>query len=202
MFSIAIQAGGESRRMGRNKALMLFLGEPLIQRVWRRVSKLSDDIFITANLGQDYSFLPLSVYNDVISSTGALSGLFTALVKAKKSLVAVVACDMPFVNPQLLMAEAQILVGSNMDVVLPHSPDGFEPLHAVYRRETCLPTIQEFLQQGEFKLLSWLERVKVQKITADEMRAFDPDLRAFINVNTLEEFEQAEQLAREIEESV
>jgi molybdopterin-guanine dinucleotide biosynthesis protein A len=110
----------------------------------------------------------------------------------------VVACDMPFVNAWLLLAECDLLSLTQTDAVIPVSPFDNEPFHAVYRRENCLTTVQRALDAGQLRLSSWLSEVQVRKMTLDELAMYDPDFHAFINVNTPLEFKGAESLTRQI----
>jgi molybdopterin-guanine dinucleotide biosynthesis protein A len=88
--------------MGQDKALIPFLGQPLIQRVKERVAKIADEVLVTTNNPEAFGFLQVRLVKDVIPGMGALGGLYTALYAASHPLVAVVACDMPFVNPLIL----------------------------------------------------------------------------------------------------
>ncbi len=196
MLTVVIQAGGESRRMGSNKALLPFLGQPLIARVLARVRPLADEILITTNQREGFEFLDLPLVADVLPGSGALGGLYTALFAASQPLVAVVACDMPFVSPGLLAYQRDLLVAEEADVVLPSTDQGMEPLHALYRRESCLPAVEAALRQGERRMISWFRNVRVRTLMPTEITAIDPASRAFININTPEELIQAEALAR------
>ena len=201
-WSIVIQAGGQSQRMGQNKALMPFLGQPLIERIVQRLmmkKPAADEILINTNQPDLFSFLDLAMFPDLIAGKGPLGGLFTALSVAKFPLVAVVACDMPFINPQLLGLERDLLGVDEWDVVLPRSNDGLEPLHAVYRKDVCLPAIRMALNEDRLRMISWLGDVKVREIGIEELVIIDPDLRSFMNVNTPDEFKRAEQLERPFE---
>ncbi len=189
-----IQAGGESKRMGQNKALLPFRGQPLIERVVKRLQPYSDELILTANRPELFQFLDLPSYPDLITGKGALGGLYTALSAARHPVVAVVACDMPFVNPLLLAAERDLLTSGERDVVIPFSTEGREPLHAVYRKDACLPAIRRALDENRLRMDSWFSDVKVREMSLDEVSAFDPEFRSFMNVNTPEEFRQAEQL--------
>jgi molybdopterin-guanine dinucleotide biosynthesis protein A len=197
MITLAIQAGGESSRMGRDKALMPFLGRPLILRVVESLAAMADEVLITANNPTDYAFLGLPLFADLEPGRGVLGGLYTALHAAKHPLVAVAACDMPFASRALFEYERDLLIETGADVVIPSSADGLEPLHAVYRRATCLPAIQEALMAGEWKLIAWFPAVKVRTLTPAETARHDPQGLAFLNLNTPEEFRQAERLATE-----
>jgi molybdenum cofactor guanylyltransferase len=196
--TVIVQAGGQSSRMGQNKALLPFLGQPLIERVCQRIAPLGDEILVTAREVDEYSFLGFTVIPDAVEGIGALGGVYSGLLAASSSIVAVVACDMPFVNPVLLSAEMDMLQTGGMDAVVPASEDGLEPLHAVYRPDRCLPAIVAAMQSGQRRLVSWFPMVHLRVMPVDEVRRYDPGLLAFMNLNTVEEFRQAENLARNL----
>lgn len=200
MFTIVIQAGGQSTRMGQNKALLPFMGKPLILRVVERLSSLADELLITTNEPEAFQFLKVPLVEDILPGKGALGGLYTALHAARNPIAAVVACDMPFLHPQLLAAQRDLLVQSGTDVVILRSPGGLEPLHAVYRREACLPAVKAAIEANERRMISWFPQVKVREMTPDEIAVHDPHFRSFINVNSPEEFQMAEKLAQTLEQ--
>jgi molybdopterin-guanine dinucleotide biosynthesis protein A len=205
MLTVCIQAGGQSSRMGEDKALKTFLGRPLIQRVVERVSLIADELIVTTNRPAEYSFLHLRLIPDLKPGRGALGGLYTAIASASQPFVAVVACDMPFASAALLEAATQILVREGADVVIARAApraeragkgeEGYEPLHAVYRRETCLPAIEAAIAADQWKVIAWFPEVKVRVLDADEIKVSDPQGLAFWNVNTPDEFAKAEELA-------
>jgi molybdopterin-guanine dinucleotide biosynthesis protein A len=197
MLSISIQAGGQSQRMGQDKALMPFLGHPLIQRVVDRLTPIADELLVTTNNPDDYRFLGLPLFQDLKPGRGALGGLYTALSSATCEAVAVVACDMPFASASLIEAASRLLVQEDADVVIPDSGDGLEPLHAVYRRETCIPAIESAIDADKWRLISWFPQVKVRILLPDEFKTFDPSGLAFWNLNTPEEFAEAEKRAND-----
>jgi molybdopterin-guanine dinucleotide biosynthesis protein A len=130
----------------------------------------------------------------LLPERGPLGGLFTALSATTNEAVALVACDMPFVSAELLIYELDILVADNMDVVVPSSEKGLEPLHAIYRRNTSLPVVRRAINSGEQRLISWFPDVKVRILSRDETRHFDPRGLSFLNINTPEELALAEKL--------
>lgn len=195
MLTVCIQAGGQSSRMGEDKALKTFLGRPLIQRVVERISRIADEIIVTTNRPADYDFLDLRLVSDLKPGRGALGGLYTAIASANHPIVAVVACDMPFASARLLEAASRILVEEEADVVIAKGEEGYEPLHAVYRREACLPAIEAAIDADQWKVIAWFPQVKVRVLSPAEVEALDPDRLAFWNVNTPEEFARAEELA-------
>ena len=203
MLTVCIQAGGQSSRMGEDKALKLFLERPLIQRVVERLAPIADELIVTTNRPQDYQFLDLRLVSDLKPGRGALGGLYTAIASASRSMVAVVACDMPFASATLLRAASRILLEEDVDVVIPRvsaeqaeKSGGYEPLHAVYRRETCLPAIEAAIEADQWKAIAWFPQVKVRVLTLAEITQYDPNGLAFWNVNTPEEFSKAETLAQ------
>ncbi|HET6846355.1 MAG TPA: molybdenum cofactor guanylyltransferase [Anaerolineales bacterium] len=199
MLSVVVQAGGESQRMGENKALKSFLGHPLIGRVVDRVRPIADEMILTTNHPELYEFIEARKIPDLQPGLGPLGGLHTALYSAQFETVAVVACDMPFASPALLLAAADILRREAADVVIAESPEGFEPMHAVYRRQTCVPAIEGAIQAGQRRVISWFGAVRVRRLTPEELQQHDPDGMAFWNVNTPEEFARAEERARAAE---
>ena len=180
--------------MGEDKALKTFLGRPLIQRVIERLSPVADELIVTTNRPEDYSFLGLRLIPDLKPGRGALGGLYTAIASASHPFVAVLACDMPFASASLLEAATGLIVLEGADVVIAKSEEGYEPLHAVYRRVTCLPAIQSAIAADQWKVIAWFPEVKVRVLTPDEIKRFDPTGLAFWNVNTPEEFAKAEEL--------
>jgi molybdopterin-guanine dinucleotide biosynthesis protein A len=196
MLSVVIQAGGQSSRMGEDKALKPFLGRPLIQRVIERMSPIADEIIVTTNRPEEYAFLNLRLIPDLKPGRGALGGLYTAIASASHPLVAVVACDMPFASTKLLETGISLLVKEEADVVIAKTEEGYEPFHAIYRRDTCLPAIEAAIDADKWKVIAWFPQVKVRELSPDEVRAHDPSGLCFWNVNIPEEFEKAEHIAR------
>jgi molybdopterin-guanine dinucleotide biosynthesis protein A len=181
--------------MGQDKALLPFLGQPLIVRVMARLAPIADEIVVTTNRPDDYQFLSVRLAPDPIPGRGALGGLYTALVAASHPIVAVVACDMPFINPGLVKAEHDLMVANQVDIVIPHTQEGLEPFHAVYRRQVCLPHVEAALEEQKWRVDAWFHKVKMYRLTVEELSKYDPQLRSFWNVNTPEELETAIQIA-------
>jgi molybdopterin-guanine dinucleotide biosynthesis protein A len=200
MLTLAIQAGGASRRMGQDKALLPFMGQPLIQRVVDRLTGLADETLVTTNHPENYHFLGLPLFADPIPERGALGGLYTALGAATHPLVAVVACDMPFVNPRLLSAQVELLTSTSADLVIPGAPEGLEPFHAVYRRATCLPHVLKALESGYWRVDAWFSQVRTHTLSLAEIQRYDPNRLSFWNINTPAELQLAQQRAIDLAE--
>ncbi|MFZ2098003.1 MAG: molybdenum cofactor guanylyltransferase [Anaerolineales bacterium] len=197
MLTLAIQAGGESRRMGSDKALLPFLGQPLILWSLQRLARLADEVIITSNQPENYRFLGLTPIPDLLPGYGALGGLYTALSAARHPYVAVVACDMPFASLELFAVEFALCRETGADAVIPRSEVGTEPFHAIYQRETCLPHVKTALEAGQRRVDAWFSEVIIRYLEAEEILPYDPDRQAFLNINTIEELRQAEEIARQ-----
>ena len=193
--SLVIQAGGKSIRMGEKKMLMPFLGVPLIQRVYERTKSVAHEVLIVSNEPEDLAFLDVDLVRDSIAGKGAIGGLYTAMDRARGELVAVVACDLPFVSAAILNEGVRILQETGADVAIPKlNGDYYEPLHAVYRRETCKKAILEAIQDDQRRLVSWFPAVQVIEMDATICSKLDPDGLAFFNINNKEDFLLAEQI--------
>jgi molybdopterin-guanine dinucleotide biosynthesis protein A len=166
MLTVVIQAGGQSSRMGEDKALKPFLGRPLIERVIERMSPIADEMIVTTNRPADYAFLNLRLVPDLKPGRGALGGLYTAVASASHPLVAVVACDMPFASQNFFESANSLMVEEEADVVIAKMDEGYEPFHALYRRETCLPAIEAAIDADQWKVIAWFPQVKVRDVIA------------------------------------
>ena len=197
MLTIVIQAGGASSRMGEDKALKIFLGKPLIQRVIERMIPIADEIIVTTNRPAEYAFLNLRLVPDLKPGRGALGGLYTAIASAAHPLVAVVACDMPFASQMFFEGARRLIVKEEADVIIAKTDEGYEPLHALYRRETCLPAIESAIDADQWKVIAWFPQVKVRTLMPEEIKTLDPSGLCFWNLNTPEEFAEAERRANE-----
>ena len=139
---------------------------------------------------------------DILPGRGSLGGLYTALQASQtdiNSFVAVVACDMPFVNPKLLEAEVKKLLNGPFDAVIPLSEHGSESFHAIYHRSSCLPAIEKSLQADKWRVNSWFPEVHIYHMPSEETIIYDPNQLAFMNINTPAELALAEKLAERID---
>ena len=199
-LAVVIQAGGESRRMGRSKATVPFLGEPMMKRILRRVAPIADEIVITTNEPENLQFVydddygcEIHLVTDVFNQRGALRGVYTALSSTDAPFVAMVACDMVYASASLIAAEASAVRKSHVDVVVPRTKFGFEPFHAVYRRVPCLHATRTLLNEGKIRATDLFDVVRVREFSSDEVREAAPGGGCFINVNTPDELKHVEE---------
>lgn len=188
-----IQAGGRSTRMGgRPKALLPLGGRSIIERVVAALHGAVDDLLIVTNTPDLYRFLGLPMVADVFAEGGSLGGIYSGLRAAPGDAAFTVACDMPFLHPQVvrLVVERAPLA----DVVIPRVGDQLETLHASYRK-ACLPHMEACLRAGRLKIVGFFSAVTVMEIPEAEVRRWADPAVVFMNVNTPEELERARALA-------
>jgi molybdopterin-guanine dinucleotide biosynthesis protein A len=196
MITIVFLAGGQSKRMGADKAIKPFLGIPLIQRLIHRFSVLDYPMMVISNTPQLFKEVSIPVVQDVEPGHGALGGLLSALSLPKTKYVGLIACDMPFANAQLVETEYQLLLNNSMDAVVPTTYAGYEPFHAVYQREICLEHVQRDVLNGERKLISWFDHANIFEYP---VKLFDPQSvnpELFYNMNTPADWAYAERIAK------
>jgi molybdopterin-guanine dinucleotide biosynthesis protein A len=191
-----IQAGGQSRRMGgRPKALIELGGRRIIERVLAALAPAVDDVLVVTNTPELYAFLNLPMVGDVYPDRGSLGGIYSGLEAASGQAAFTVACDMPFLHPEIVKLVVER--AGEGDVVIPRVETQLETMHAAYSK-ICLPHIAQRLIAGQLKIVDFFERVRVVEIAeADVARFRDPQI-AFMNVNTPDELEHARALAAEL----
>jgi molybdopterin-guanine dinucleotide biosynthesis protein A len=191
--SVVVLAGGRSSRLGRDKAFLPLAGRPLVVHTATNLASLSDDLVIVANDLERFEplALPARLVPDEVAGQGSLMGIYSGLRAARHASALVVACDMPFLSLPLL--RYMLSLAGDHDVVIPRLQGLVEPLHAVYGR-SCLPFMGQALDQGRRQITTFFDQVRVRFVEEDEIDRFDPLHRTFLNVNTLEDWEQAQRL--------
>ena len=192
-FSLAIIAGGKSRRMGRDKAFLELGGKTLIERVITASADLgqSQTLLIT-NKPDEYRHLGLEMHTDILPDKGSLGGIYTALTQAAHPAVLVLACDMPFIKTELLRFMIAQLDEAT-DIVVPRVEGYPQGMHAIYRK-TCLPPIREQLQANRLKIIRFYGKMRVRYLDEADYAPYDAEGRSFTNLNTPAELEQAREL--------
>jgi molybdopterin-guanine dinucleotide biosynthesis protein A len=186
-LSAVVLCGGVSRRMGTDKAFLEFEGRPLISRVLGALRTISDDVAIVSGREGVYDGLGAKVVPDLRPGCGPLGGIGGGLRAVEHELAAVVACDMPFLNPDFLRLLAARAEG--LDGAVPMKGRQFEPLHAVYRR-SCLPAIERRLDAADFQVFHFYPEVRIRSVAEREWRPLDPEGLSLVNINSAEEYER------------
>ncbi|MDU0458058.1 MAG: molybdenum cofactor guanylyltransferase [Geobacteraceae bacterium] len=180
-----ILAGGQSSRMGSNKALLPFQGGRFIEAIYRRFSEMFPEVLLVTNNPGQYAFLPCRKVPDLYAGMGALAGLHSGLEHAASPHIFVAACDMPWLNSALIMRLAGLR--DTADVVIPQGENGLEPLHAIYGKQ-CLGPMEESLSADRRRIVSFFPRVRVRELRQEQVAAIDPGFDSFRNVNTPDDY--------------
>ena len=187
-----VLAGGKSTRMGTAKALLPFGPETMLQRVVRLLGTTVSPIVAVAAREQELPPLPSGtiVARDERDARGPLEGLRAGLKALPDSIDAayVTSCDVPLLVPAFVEHMLSLLGEHDIAVM---EIDGFtHPLSAVYRR-SVLPQVESLLAQDRLRPVFLFDAMKTRRVSPDEMRVADPDLRTLRNLNTREDYEAA-----------
>ena len=188
-ISGVILAGGKSRRMGCDKAFLSLDGQTLIETVLENVQALAAEVIIVTNTPHQYAHLAARLVPDIHRGVGVLGGVHSGLTAATYERSLVVGCDMPFLNRSLLRYLASL--SAQYEVVVPCVDGLLEPLHAIYSR-SCLPLIEREIGAGRWQAFSFYPRARVRYVDRDEFAHLDPELASLRNVNTPEDWHEAQ----------
>jgi molybdopterin-guanine dinucleotide biosynthesis protein A len=187
-----VLAGGQSSRLSMDKSFVNVNGRPLIERIVAKLARLSDDVIIVTNSPEKYDHLKAKLVGDIYPGKGSLGGIYSGLRAAANAYSLVVACDMPFLDLNLL--RYMILLTHGHDVVIPRIEGLTEPLHAIYSK-SCLEPIDRLLARGGLKIIDFFSEVRVRYVEKDEIDIFDPRHLSFFNINTPNDLEKMKKLA-------
>ena len=179
-----ILVGGKSRRMGRDKAFLKVAGKPLFETILELFQDNFTRVMLVGNREERFAGYALAVTPDIYPGS-SLGGLYSGLHHAETEYVFVASCDLPFPSGAVLRHLCSLKEG--YDAVVPSTRYGYEPLFALYSK-SCLGPIRELLERGEFCAYAYYPQINVRYVTTEELAPFDRDGRAFLNVNTPEEF--------------
>lgn len=181
--------------MGHPKSFVKLAGKPLIQHLFERVKTLKYPVHVIANDPEPFEPFGYPVFPDALPGKAALGGVYTSLIHSETSYTLCLACDMPFINPDLITYLSTCV--SRYDAVVPmvnHYPQG---LHTIYHHR-CHTVIENQIVQGELQLSQVFTLLHTNFIPETTLRHIDPALHAFINLNTPEELQAAEALYRDL----
>lgn len=180
-----ILAGGLSKRYGQNKAFLELDGIRLIDRVTAEMKNIFRQVILITNEKDPYVYLGLPTIEDLIRGLGPIGGIYTGLMSISNQAGFFVACDMPFINRQLV--RYMVGIKDNYAAVIPSGASGLEPLHAIYS-QSCLGAIKNLINTQRHQVRLFYEHISVRYVTQDEIRKFVPPQKAFLNINTPDEF--------------
>jgi len=185
-----ILAGGDSKRLGQPKALLDFNGCPLIEVIVNRLNTYFHEITVVTDRPELFSGLPVQFASDLLTAQqkSPLRGIHAGLKASDLPYQFVAACDMPFLNLELINYMVQF--ASEYDAVVPRIGNYYQPLHSFYSRN-CIGIIDKQVQRGLYKVTDFYSNLKVRFINDSEIMQYDPDQESFININTWPDYERA-----------
>jgi molybdopterin-guanine dinucleotide biosynthesis protein A len=194
--SALIFAGGRATRLGGvNKALLEIGQSTILSRILGALRPLVAECVVLTNDATLERVPEVRLVFDPEPHAGVLPALAAGLEAAHSELCLAVACDMPFVSRAVFEQLLNLQALENADVVIPRAGEYLEPMHAVYRRHEVLSAIRAALARGEQRMISYLAAVRVVEVAEPDWRVWDPTGRAFFNVNTPADLQEAQRLA-------
>lgn len=180
-----ILAGGQSRRMGRDKSQLLLENQTFTDRIAETLRSVTDSITL---VGAREPHPRFSSVPDLYPEWGALGGLHAALAACHREWAIVVACDLPFVTADLFNYLASLRDGH--EAVVPLQPDGRpQPLSSLYRIEPCLQRATELIEAGKRRPFDLLELVNTRWVPFKELTNLAQAEKFFVNINTPDDYD-------------
>ena len=188
---VILAGGRNSRFSGNNKALIPVAGKRILDRIYEVFTNLFDNILLVTNDPLQYMPWDFDIVTDIYPFRSALTGLHAGLFYITTPYAFFAACDIPFLKKEVV----EILFDGlepGIDIVIPETSKGVEPLCAIYSKR-CFKPIEENLLIKSYKIQHIFQKVRVKKIFENILRTVDPDLTSFSNINTPEDLAKAEE---------
>jgi Molybdopterin-guanine dinucleotide biosynthesis protein A len=179
-----VLVGGESRRMGRDKSLLILDGVTFINRIVDLFRAHFERVLLVGGARERFAGLDVEFVPDLYPGS-ALGGVYTGLICAETSHIFVSSCDLAFPSPAVL----RYLCGfrNDYDAVVPSTKRGYEPLFAVYSKH-CADPIREQLVSGNFCAFDYFSHINLRNVNYRELALVADPGAAFLNINTPEDF--------------
>ena len=194
-FSCIILAGGKGLRLGSDKATEKIDAQTLIQHSVKSLLGFGDEIIVVTAPGKTElglgDFPQVRVVEDSATGKGPIMGIYTGLSASNSELNLVVACDMPFLNLDLI--KFMVSQANACDAVIPRLGGLMEPLHAIYSRSAKNSAL-ELIDSGSFSLSQLIKRILVRFVDEGEIDVYDPERLSFFNINFPEDLVKARQI--------
>jgi molybdopterin-guanine dinucleotide biosynthesis protein len=170
-------AGGKSRRMGRDKACLQVGGRALFERTLALLQRYFPSVIIAGDR-PDLARDGLAAVPDIYPGS-ALGGLHTGLQAAKTDWIFAAPCDMPYPDPRIV--ELLLHHRTGVDAVIPCTPQGVEPVFALYHKN-CLPEMERLLRRQQYRILNFYQRIRIRYLEEAELpRGWQ---QGMLNINT------------------
>ena len=179
--------------MGRDKAMVLLRGKPLILYVYEEAKRVFTDIMVASSFHAAFDWMDARVVKDILPVPGSLTGIVSALIASDTDYVFVLGCDMPFVSTKAMRYVAEQTTGE--DIIMPRTQGGFEPMHALYRR-SCISAMLTAVGRGGMKIADLFALLPTRVLSPDPV-FLNRGVSVFTNINTERNLRRAERLMRQ-----
>ena len=189
---VILSGGLNTRFGGTNKAFSSVGGRRIIDRLLDVFTDLFDEIILVTNHPEQFLKWDLTIVTDIFDLRSSLTGIHTGLFYANNPNAFFSACDTPFLQKELV----EILVEQiehKIDIIMPQTTAGFEPLCAIYSKR-CLKPAEDHLKANKLKIQWAFRSNRIKHIPENQLRSVDPELRSFFNINTPEDLVRAEEM--------
>ena len=181
--SAVILSGGLATRMeGQNKAFLEVGGHTILDRLLASLQPHFQEILLVTRQPELYATALVEVVVDLYEARSSMTGIHAGLVQARADFIFVVPCDTPLLQPAVIRLLLDALK-PDLDVLVPLLGEHYEPLCAIYSKR-CIPMIEAQLDGGNYRIFDFFHQVNVKTLSTEQIRAADPDLLSFFNVNT------------------
>jgi molybdopterin-guanine dinucleotide biosynthesis protein A len=189
-----ILAGGRNTRFsGINKALIRVAGRCILDGIYDVFSELFEEIILVTNDPVQYLEWDLNIVTDLFPIRSSLTGIHTGLFYMTNPYGFFAACDTPFLKKGLVQTILDS-IEPGVDIVIPETSKGLEPLCSVYSKQ-CLKPVEQQLVKQQLRIRHVFQKVCIKKLPEPVLRKADPDLLSFSNINTPEDLARAEHIA-------
>lgn len=189
-----ILSGGLSTRFnGQNKAFIRVGGKRILDRLYAIFSDLFREIILVTNDPLQFMEWDLTIVTDLFPVRSSLTGIHAGLFYMRNPYAFFSACDTPFLKKDLVETLLDNLNGNN-DIIMPETAAGMEPLCAIYSKR-CLNAAEHHIKENKFKIQQALRNHRLEKIPETALRAADPELTSFFNINTPQDLARSEEIA-------
>jgi molybdopterin-guanine dinucleotide biosynthesis protein A len=191
---VILSGGLAVRYDGIEKALLRVGGIRILDRLYAIYRELFDEIILVTNCPQKFLEWDLLIVSDLFPIRSSLTGIHAGLFYMTNPYAFISACDTPFLKKEVV----ETVVGkveAQIDIVMPETSAGFEPLCAAYSKR-CLEAAQNHLEQEKLKVVKAFRKSRIKTISEKALRKIDPELQSFFNINTPEDLQLAEEMVK------
>lgn len=204
MIGVVVLAGGESKRIGKDKGLIRLLNKPLILWVVESILDFTKEIIVCIGKSQD-----LNSYKEILPKSAKIVvegeevrspviGILNGLRKVSSEYVIVLACDMPFIRKDVLEFIAKESEGFDACIPIWES-NKIEPLHSCYKKDVTIKEVKKAIVEGKLSNRGFIERLKsVKYLEVEKLKSFDENLTFLFNINTKNDLKKAETIAKSL----